>query len=300
MTLLLTVWPIFALICAGFALARAGFPDPGFWPAAERLNYVLLFPALLASSLADAPLDDPAILRVGGAAVGTILLAAVAARGLRALRPAPPARYGPLLQGAIRFNTYLGLAVTGSLLGPQGVARAAVLLAVAVPLVNVLSVLALTGSDARRGPAALLRPIVTNPLILGCAAGIALALTGVGLPFGTGRFLDLVAQASLPLGLFCVGAALRPRALRAEIGTLAAICALRLLAMPALAVAVTAAFGLGRDEALLVVIFAAIPTATTAYVLTQQLGGDGRLMAGIVTAQTLASAATIPLVLALL
>ncbi len=299
--LLLTIWPLFALICAGFALARAGWPDPEFWPAAERLNYVVLFPALLVSNLSDAPLGDPALLRLGGATVVTILAAAAGLALLRRLRPAPPSRFGPVLQGAIRFNTYLGLAVTASLLGAEGLARAAILLAVAVPLVNVLSVLALTGQGdgRRRGAWALLRPIATNPLILACAGGIALSLTGIGLPFGTGRLLDLVAQASLPLGLLCVGAALRPRALGAEIGSLAGLSALRLLAMPALALGVARSLSLGPEETLLVVIFSAIPTAPTAYVLTRQLGGDGRLMAGIVTAQTLASAATLPLVLAL-
>ncbi len=298
--LLLTIWPLFALICAGFALARAGWPDPGFWPAAERVNYVLLFPALLVVNLSKAPLDDPALLRMGAAVVVTIGVAAAALAALRRVRAMPAARFGPVLQGAIRFNTYLGLALTASLAGPDGLARAAVLLAVAVPLVNVLSVLALTGSGDRRGPAALLAPIATNPLILGCAGGIALSLTGLGLPGGTGRFLDLLAQASLPLGLLCVGAALKPRALGAEFPTLAALSALRLLAVPALAWAAARLLGLGATETLVVVVFAAIPTAPTAYVLTTQLGGDGRLMAGLVTAQTLASAATLPVVLWLL
>ncbi len=298
--LLLTIWPLFALICLGFVLAQAGLPDRGFWPAAERINYVLLFPALLVSNLAEAPLRDPGILRLGGAAVAMIGLAAAALAVARRLRPASPARFGPVLQGTVRFNTYLGLAVTASLSGEAGLARAALLLAVAVPLVNVLSVMALTGSRGGRGPLTLIRPIVTNPLILACLAGIAISLGGTGLPFGLKRFLDLLAQASLPLGLLCVGAALRPGALRREIGTLAAVGALRLLAMPALAAGMAAAFALGRPEALVLVIFAAIPTAPTAYVLTEQLRGDGRLMAGLVTAQTLASVATIPLVMHLL
>ncbi|MWD27413.1 AEC family transporter [Aquicoccus sp. SCR17] len=298
--LLLTIWPLFALICLGFVLARAGIPDRGFWPAAERINYVLLFPALLVSHLADAPLDDPALLRMGGAEVATILAAAALVLAARRLRPTGPARFGPVLQGVVRFNTYLGLAITASLLGSDGLGRAAVLLAIGVPLVNVLSVLALTGGGGGRGLWGLLRPILTNPLILACMAGIVLALAGTGLPWGIGRFLDLLAQSSLPLGLLCVGAALRPEALRREVATLAGVSALRLLAMPVLAAGMGLLFGLGGAEALVLVIFAAIPTAPTAYVLTRQLGGDGELMAGLVTAQTMAAVLTIPVVLALL
>jgi len=97
-----------------------------------------------------------------------------------------------------------------------------------------------------------------------------------------------------------VGAALQPAALRLDMLTLAGIGALRLLAMPVLAALVARAFGLGGTEALVLVVFSAIPTAPTAYVLTRQLQGDGTLMAGIVTSQTLAAVATIPLVLWLL
>ncbi|TDL75225.1 AEC family transporter [Palleronia sediminis] len=298
--LILAIWPLFALICLGFALARTGRPAPEFWPAAERINYVLLFPALLISNLAEAPLDDPEIVRLGGAAVTMICVAAAALWGARRLRPSPAARFGAVMQGAIRFNTYLGLAVTASLLGEPGLRRAALVLAVAVPLVNVLSVLALTARGSAPGAGALIRPIVTNPLILACAIGIALALTGIGLPLGVDRLFELLAQASLPLGLLCVGAALRPEALRREVATLAAVSGLRLLAMPLVAVACAALFGLAPTEALVLLVFAAIPTAPTAYVLTRQMHGDGELMAGLVTAQTVAAVLTIPAMIWLL
>ncbi len=62
--LLLALWPLFALIVAGHLLRRADFPGEAFWPGAERLNYFVLFPALLLGSLARAPLDNPALPRL--------------------------------------------------------------------------------------------------------------------------------------------------------------------------------------------------------------------------------------------
>ncbi len=295
--LFFTIWPLFALICLGYVLSRRGFPDRGFWPAAERINYFLLFPALLVGSLADAPVRDPEVLRLGGAAVAIISIASLGLSLARRVHPMPAARFGPVLQGAVRFNTYLGLAILATLAGPMGIERAALYLAVAVPLVNVLSIMALTEAGLGRTPFAMLRLMARNPLILACLAGIALALAGWGLPFGTGRFLDLLAQGSLPLGLLCVGAALQPAALRRDGFTLAVNAALRLLLMPLLAVLIARAAGLGGVEALVLVVFSAIPTAPTAYVLTRQLNGDGTLMAGIVTSQTIAAVATIPLVI---
>lgn len=293
----LTLWPLFALILAGLVFRRSGFPGEGFWPAAEKLNYFVLFPALLFASLAKAPLADPALLGLAAAILTVLAVAAVALALLRRWRGWPAARYGPLVQGTIRFNTYLGLALVASLYGPDGLARAAVVLAVLVPTVNVLSVIALT---AERGTSArqLLMPLVRNPLILACAAGAVFALADLGLPFGMDRLLGLLAAASLPLGLLCVGAALKLAAAQAETTTLLVNSAARLLIMPILAVLVARWFALSPLDTSLIVVFFALPTAPTAYVLTAQLRGDATLMAGLVTLQTLLAAASLPLVLA--
>ncbi|MCY1540457.1 hypothetical protein D9M68_760980 [compost metagenome] len=74
-------------------------------------------------------------------------------------------------------------------------------------------------------------------------------------------------------------------------------CALRLLAMPALAFAVARVLGLPAMESSILVLFFALPTAPTAYVLTRQLGGDSHLMAGIITLQTLLAAGSLLLVM---
>jgi hypothetical protein len=290
---------LFALIVAGYLLRRRDFPSEAFWPGAERLNYFILFPALLFSSLASAPLDDPALSQLALAVLVALGLAWLALLTLRRVRGWPAARFGPITQGALRFNTYLGLAVVGALFGQQGLALAALLLALMIPVVNVMSVWALT---AERGVnvRALLLPIARNPLILACLGGALLNLTGLSLPGGSDRLLGLLAAASLPLGLLCVGAALKPRELSGEIPVLAWNSALRLLAMPLLAFGVAQLFALPALQTSVMVLFFALPTAPTAYVLTRQLGGDSHLMAGIITLQTLLAAASLPLLLGLL
>ena len=295
-TLLYALWPLFALIVGGFLLRRWTFPGEAFWPAAERLNFFILFPALIFSSLATAPLDNPALPRLAlavflglGIGWGALLLA-------RRLFGWPAARFGTITQGILRFNTYLGLAAIGSLYGKDGLAMAALMLALMVPTVNLMSVWALT---AERGVSlrGLLLPVAKNPLILACLAGALVNLAGFGLPGGTDRLLNLLAVASLPLGLLCVGAALRPQELAGEVPALAWNCALRLLAMPALAFAVAHVLGLPAMESSILVLFFALPTAPTAYVLTRQLGGDSHLMAGIITLQTLLAAGSLLLVM---
>lgn len=298
LTLLEALWPLFALIIGGYLLRRWDFPGDAFWPAAERLNYFILFPALLFSSLATAPLDNPALPRLALAVFLGLGLGWVALLLARRLLRWPAARFGAITQGILRFNTYLGLAAIGSLYGKDGLALAALMLALMVPTVNLMSVWALT---AERGVSlrGLLLPVAKNPLILACLAGALFNLAGLGLGGGTDRLLNLLAVTSLPLGLLCVGAALRPQELAGEIPALGWNCVLRLLAMPALAFGVAHVLGLPAMESAILVLFFALPTAPTAYVLTRQLGGDSHLMAGIITLQTLLAAGSLLLVMRL-
>ncbi|WP_029529574.1 AEC family transporter [Pseudomonas sp. S9] len=297
--LLLALWPLFALIVAGFYLRRWNFPNEAFWPGAERLNYFILFPALLFSSLARAPLDNPALKQLALAVMLGLGIGWLALLLMRRLRGWPAARFGVFTQGTLRFNTYLGLAAVGSLFGQPGLTLAALMLALMVPTVNVLSVWSLT---AERGISlrSLLFPIAKNPLILACLGGALINLSGIGLPGGSDRLLSLLAAASLPLGLLCVGAALKPEELGGEVPALAWSSLARLVGMPLLAWVIAQVLGLPAMETTVLVLFFALPTAPTAYVLTRHLGGDSQLMAGAITLQTLLAAASLPIILMLL
>ena len=293
------LWPLFILIVAGYFMQKNGFPGHEFWPGAERFNYFILFPALLFKSLASAPLNDPALPRL---LIAVLLALAVCGAGLllaRRVHAWPAARFGVMLQGTLRFNTYLGLAAIGSIFGKEGLLLAAVMLALLVPIVNVMAVLALSAGRHTRLKALLL-PIAKNPLILACLAGALVNQSGVEIKWGLDRLLGLLAASSLPLGLLCVGAALKPGVLHGEVGALVTNSLTRLLLVPAVAFGCAVLVGLPAIERSILVLFFALPTAPTAYVLTRQLGGDSHLMAGIITLQTLLSAASLMLVLILM
>ncbi len=204
--LLYSLWPLFALIVGGYALRRWDFPGEAFWPAAERLNYFILFPALLFSNLATAPLDDPGLARQALAVLLGLGVAWLALLLCKRWRGWDAGRFGAIAQGVLRFNTYLGLAAVGSLYGKPGLTLAALMLALMVPTVNVMSVWALT---AERGISlrALLLPILKNPLILACLAGALVNLAGVGLAQQSWpaeireRFVEDIAQAALIVGV---------------------------------------------------------------------------------------------------
>jgi malonate transporter and related proteins len=229
--------PIFALILLGLGLRRSGFPGDGFWPAAERLTYFILFPALLVQRLALARLGDYAVGPVAVVIVAMLLGMTALAYALRPWLKVDGPAFTSVYQGVIRFNTYVGLAVALAVFHVEGGTVAALVMALMIPLINVLCVLVLTvhagGSATVAGVA---RGLITNPLILGCLTGIGLNLSGIGLPWGSAAVLDILARAALPLGLLAVGAGLRLEAL-ARPGLLAAASALKLLAtLPAVLV----------------------------------------------------------------
>jgi predicted permease len=75
---------------------------------------------------------------------------------------------------------------------------------------------------------------------------------------------------------------------------------IRHAALPAVALALTAALALSPEQRLIVVLFASLPTASSAYVLAARMGGDGGFVAGLVTLSTLLGMVSVPVWLAVL
>lgn len=281
--------PLFLLILLGAAFGYRRWPSDTFWPQMERLIYFVLFPAMLVGTLATADVSQVPVGRLALVLLGAMALFGMLLWRLRDWLRLSPAAFTSVFQGAVRFNTYVGVAGAAALHGSLGATTAAVAVALMVPVVNVMCVASFVAAGtlggASIGKSAM--ALVKNPLILGCLAGIGLNLSGVGLPGWSQDTVELLGRAALPLGLVAVGVALRPAALlRVDRGVLATN-SVKLLLMPALVLVLAWVLQLdpvSRDVALL---FAALPTATSAYILARQLGGDAELMAAIITGQTL-------------
>ena len=107
--ILLVLWPLFALIAMGFALRRTALFSVDFWPSAEKLNYFILFPALLMNSLATAPLDNPKLPFLASAIFFILAVSSLLVLVNKYLFKITIGRFGAYIQGVTRFNTYLGL-----------------------------------------------------------------------------------------------------------------------------------------------------------------------------------------------
>lgn len=292
---LLALLPVLGLIGAGFTMKARTFLTPEFWPQAEKLCYFVLLPALFVNGTANAELSDLPIGAMAPVLVGSVFLTAIALVLVQRKMSFDGPAFTSVVQGSIRFNNYLGLSIAVVLYGEQGVALAAITNAILVPVVNVLCTIAFARYGSKplsiRGT---LRSLSTNPLILACAVGIILNLTGVGLPAGIADLVRALGSASLPLGLLCVGAALKINSMGRNFAPIVYASAVKFLFLPGIATAGCLLMGLAGPPAGIIILFLALPTASSAYVMAQALGGDSSVMASTITLQTIAGIFYLP------
>src|SRR5690606_32876711 len=187
---------------------RTQFLTDEFWRGAEKLNYLILFPVLLFNNLAYIKLELATITQVLLALFIIIIITALTLWVARVFFHIPIARFGVYVQSQIRFNTYIGLSIMSLLFGAQGMQMFAMMIALAIPLVNVISVLAFSQGQGLK-PTQILFSLMKNPLILGCLVGIIFNLLQLSLFSGLEQLFKILASMSLPLGLICIGAALQ-------------------------------------------------------------------------------------------
>ncbi|MFN5047933.1 AEC family transporter [Roseateles sp.] len=291
----LLLLPDALLILAGFLICRYTALDRPIWEAAEKLVYYLLFPVLLFNSIVRTPLQPAETLSLGGAGMAVVLLGMGLAYALRAWPGVDARAHASGAQVAFRFNSYVALALAERLQGAQGVAWVALLVALCVPLCNVGAVLPL----ARHGGHGLIRELARNPLILGTLAGLAANLAGLRLPEPAALTLHRIGLAALPLGLMAVGAGLRLGALRDAPGLATALLAIRHAALPLFALGLGRWLDLPDGQQLVLLMFAALPTASSCYVLAARMGGHAAFVAGLVTLSTLVGMLSLPVWLGL-
>jgi predicted permease len=295
MSVTLLVLPDFLLVALGWLLRhKLGF-GRDFFAGLERLVYFVLFPALLFQSIVRTPLSAGSAVMLLQAVVLLLIVGYGAAWLARVVLRPDPLEHASAAQCAYRFNTFIGLALSGSLGGTRGQTIMAVLVGLAVPVVNMLAVHGL----ARHGGGKVGRELLRNPLLLSTVLALACNFGGLHLPGPIDTVLARLGAAAIALGIICVGANLSWDGGRHHEKLMAWMLAVKLLVLPAAALVVVRLLRLPQLESQMLLVFAALPTASASYVLAIRMGGNGRMVAVLISVGTLLSAATIPLWLAI-
>ena len=295
MSTALLLIPDFTLILFGFLLNRFTDWGRGFWGGLEKLIYFVLFPALLFYSIAKTKIDFVAAAPALKTAVATVLIGMMLAYAVRWILKPEEKIFASGFQLAFRFNSYIGLAIAGRLYGEPGIAAFGIVIGIVVPLCNIGAVWAL----ARHAETKLWKELIQNPLILATVGGVLFSLAGFTLPEPAQMLISRMGAASLACGLLAVGAALRFADAGKNLSVITYFTMVKLIVLPITAILLARAWGVSGVFFDMVVLFAALPTATSAYVLAVRMGGDGNFVAQGVTISTLAGMLSIPLWLAI-
>ncbi len=299
-TTLNAITPIFLIILTGYLLFRFRVVGESVWSAIEHICFYLLLPFLIIRTLSRANLG-------GLPVVDFMTVLVVAILGMAALLiliqafiwrryPESGPSFSSVFQGATRFHGFVAIAVIGPLYGDEGVALAALALAIMVPMLNVISVIVLSiygRSDNRVEFAAVAQRVLTNPLIIACGVGLLFNFTGV--PEILFQAIDIIGAGGLGLALLAVGAGMKMGKAAQHKRLLAIGVLTRLLGMPAIVIGMSYLVGLDGLPRTVAIIAGAVPTAASAYVMARKMGGDAELMSSIVTFQVIVAFFTLPL-----
>ncbi|WP_372886228.1 AEC family transporter [Shimia sp.] len=288
-TILLGLMPSFLMVGLG-GLVR-GRLSVNAWQGLDRLNFEILFPALIFVAASGRPIAAEDLLRIGPAVWALLLVGLGCGYLARRFGPVRFVDFAGAWQTAWRFNTAMAFVAVMTLSQPP-LAALAVAVGLAIPVANVFAVTALSrGSGSLRRT--LLR-VAGNPFLIASVSGVAVGLSGVAVPAVILAPLQMLSEAAIPVALISVGATMNWGALARLDRFSAIISATKLVIMPA--AALTGCLLLGPDRAIAqtLVLFAAMPTASAAHVLAAGFGADRELSATLVAQSTLLAALTLP------
>lgn len=288
-----TVAPIFFIVFLGIVLKRIGLIDAPFVSTASKLVFTLTLPALVFMAISGTNFQsvfnpDQLIYFVGATLSSFALLWWLAARWIKDGRD-----LGAFIQGAFRGNYgIIGLAVSYNLFADSGLAQASILLAMVIPLYNVLSIFALTlplHKDGGLKFSSAFMEIIKNPLILAVLFALPFSFMGWTLPEvveKTGRYF---ANLTLPLALLAIGGSLSIKSLKDTSSMAFWATSTKLVILPVgLSIGAWIYGFRGQDLAMLFILFGC-PTAAASFVMAKATGANGELAANIILTTTLGS-----------
>jgi len=214
-----------------------------------------------------------------------------------------PEEEGAFVQGAFRGNyAILGLQLIANIMGDAQTGKAAVITTFIIPVYNVLAILALTlksiDAGQRLSASESIKKasinIIKNPLILGILAGIPFSFLRAGtpqfqLPLFLQSALNSIAGLATPLALLVIGASINTGRIRNKFKPAAIAAVIKLILTPLIFVPIALLTGVTGEQAVILFVLFASPTAVSSYIMAESMGNDGALAANIVLITTLGS-----------
>lgn len=278
------IMPIFLLMLLGYILKLLNVASKPVFDGINKLIFKVFLPILLFYNIYTTELSEVLDLKlIIFTVIGVLLIFVVGSFAVMGLTPSNPKR-GVMLQGFFRSNfAILGIPIVNYVCGKQTSGLASLMVAIVVPMFNILAVICLERfRGGKLNILHMLKGIITNPLVIGCALGALFLALDWKLPSVVeNAVIDLSGIAS-PLAMVVLGASFTFSSIKGRFRELCITVSAKLIVIPL--IMLTAAVLLGfKGEALacILVTFGA-PAAVSSFSMSQQMGGDEKLAAQVV------------------
>ena len=288
------VLPMCLIMALGYGTRRLGWIRREEISAINKIAFRIFLPCLLYYNVYCSDLSgsfDPLLMAY---AVGGVLLTFGLSLGYTLLTEKLPERRGVMIQGMFRSNyVIMGIPVATALLGADQLGTVSILIAVVVPLFNMLSGVVLEVFRGQKPkPLHILGQIAKNPLVIGSVLGILTLAAGIRLPHILEQTIQNISAIASPLQLFLLGAFFQFSGLKTYRRELVTVSAAKLIVAPGLFLGLGALLGFrGVAFVSLIGVFAS-PTAVNSFTMAQQMGGDAELAGDIVVTTSAVSILT--------
>ncbi|MGV2433412.1 MAG UNVERIFIED_CONTAM: AEC family transporter [Rickettsiaceae bacterium] len=299
-----SILPIFIITLLGSGIRRYWLTADEFWRGLEKLSYYLLFPCILFNYISTAQISSGSLVTI---VMGLIISTSIVSVGLvlyQRNNEIEKSEFTSVFQGSVRYNSYIFFGLGSSLYGDAGLAIVSVVSAYMIIFTNVISVLAFNTyirPEEKESPVEatynFIMNFAKNPLIIASILGFLFNYSDLEMNIGIKKALQSLADAGLATGLLNVGAGLRFVIGPQYFNRIMLTSMVKLLIMPVVTASVLAISMIDGTPRSIGILYSALPCASTAYILSKQLGGDADLMAAIITATTIFSVFTISFVM---
>ncbi len=284
------ILPIFLIAFLGSVLRRKWLKSNEFWRGLEKLSFYILFPTVLFEHSSKADFASSEFFRLTFALILANFLAIVALVFFQFKTSYDKIQFTTILQGGTRYNNYVFFAVGAALLGDNGLAVIATISPYLLIWTNITAVTCFAYYVPRQDEAVkynsstlVLRSIITNPFIIASLIGLIFNYFNLELNEGINKTIENLSDSALTIGMLIVGSSIKFKIAPEYLRQVVCTSMIKLMAIPVLSFAMLWILGVDGVERSVGVLFSCLPTASSSYVLSRQLGGDPETMASTIT-----------------
>ncbi len=296
--------PIFLVMIVGWVIKQLGVIDDHFANVANKYVFKVALPVLLFRDLSKADFYSQFDIKfVGYCAIVTIAMFGGVWIFTDLLMKDKTMR-GSFIQCSCRSSAaILGMAFIQNMYSETGMAP--LMIVAAVPLFNVISVVALTfkanpvdgvsieDMPKKDGIKKACLNIVTNPIIIGIVVGLLASLVRLQLPAILDKTVNSIAQTATPIALICIGAGFEGRKAIKKIKPTLVGTFIKLIGLAAIFIPIAVYMGFRNQELMAILIMLASPTTVTSYIMAKNMNNDEVLASSIIVLTTVLSSITL-------